>query len=64
MNYFIFYIFVLGETGNNLTQFETSADKENVAIGEDYFYENVSSIFDEVTGICDSTEEENNESNF
>ncbi|XP_065647528.1 uncharacterized protein LOC136077047 [Hydra vulgaris] len=51
-----------GETGNILTQFETSADKENVAIGEDYFYENVSSIFDEVTGICDSTEEENNES--
>ena len=58
------YIFVLGETDNYLTQFETVAEEENVTIGEDYLDESVSSIFDEVTGICDTTEDENNESNF
>ena len=45
------YIFVLGETDNYLTQFETLAEEENVTIGEDYYDESVSSIFDEVTGM-------------
>ena len=58
------YIFVLGETDNYLTQFETVAEEENVTIGEDYLDESVSLIFDEVTGICDSTADENNESKF
>ncbi|XP_047128205.1 uncharacterized protein LOC105843716 [Hydra vulgaris] len=52
-----------GETDSYLTQFKTVAENENVTIGEDYFDENVSSIFDEATG-CDNEgdEDENNES--
>ncbi|XP_065685033.1 uncharacterized protein LOC124807685 [Hydra vulgaris] len=52
-----------GETDSYLTQFKTVAENENVTIGEDYFNENVSSIFDEATG-CDNEgdEDENNKS--
>ncbi|XP_047124899.1 uncharacterized protein LOC124807237 [Hydra vulgaris] len=52
-----------GETDSYLTQFKTVAENENVTIDEDYFDENVSSIFDEATG-CDNEgdEDKNNES--
>ena len=53
----MFYVFVLGEADNYLTQFETVAEEENVTFGEDYFDESVSSVFDELAGICDSTED-------